>query len=139
MNEKKLKHLMPKAAEQRVIDNPDAVFIDVRCEAENKFVGRPLDCILVPWLDEPDWEPNPDKFVAAVERFIGDRDNIHDLELILICRSGYRSNFAGKCLLEFGFTDVAHVASGFEGDLDENDQRGLLNGWRHDGMPWEQC
>ena len=37
-----------------------------------------------------------------------------------------------------GFTQVSHVASGFEGDLDENDHRGNLNGWRHDGMPWSQ-
>ena len=135
----KLKHLMPKAAMERINNNPDLFFVDVRCEAENKFVGRPLDCILVPWLDDPDWEPDPEKFVAAVKRSIGERDDLLNVELILICRSGYRSTFAGKCLIEFGFSNVAHVASGFEGDLDENDQRGLLNGWRHDGMPWAQC
>jgi len=43
------------------------------------------------------------------------------------------------CLIDHGFTNVSHVLSGFEGDLDENDQRGNLNGWRHDGMPWSQC
>lgn len=130
---------MPKVAMQRIKENPDIFFVDVRCEAENKFVGRPIDCILVPWLDEPNWEPDPEEFVAAVKRFIGARDDLLDVELILICRSGYRSTFAGNCLLEYGFNNVAHVASGFEGDLDENDQRGFLNGWRHDGMPWDQC
>jgi rhodanese-related sulfurtransferase len=34
------------------------------------------------------------------------------VEIILICRSGYRSGDAGKCLLKFGFTNVAHVVSG---------------------------
>jgi hypothetical protein len=27
---------------------------------------------------------------------------------------------------------------GFEGDRNEKDQRGTLNGWRFDGLPWEQ-
>ena len=27
---------------------------------------------------------------------------------------------------------------GFEGDLDDNFKRSTLNGWRHDGLPWEQ-
>ena len=45
----------------------------------------------------------------------------------------------GRCLIDNGFTNVSHVVSGFEGDLDEQDQRGNVNGWRHDGMPWNQC
>ena len=66
------------------------------------------------------------------------RENLLNTEIILICRSGFRSNEALKCLENKGFTQVSHVASGFEGDLDENDHRGNLNGWRHDGMPWSQ-
>ena len=135
----KLAHYLPKKAFEHLQDNADACLIDVRTEAENKFVGRPLDCIFVPWVDEPDWEPHPQGFIAAIKRFIGDREQVLDTEIILICRSGFRSDDAGRCLIEHGFTNVAHVASGFEGDLDENDQRGNVNGWRHDGMPWNQC
>ncbi len=130
---------LPKKAYERLQDNPAAVLFDVRSEAENKFVGRPLNSILVPWLDEPDWEPNPPAFVAEIKRFIGECDNVKETEIILICRSGYRSYDAVKCLIEHGFTNIAHIASGFEGDLDEENQRGHLNGWRHDGMPWNQC
>jgi rhodanese-related sulfurtransferase len=130
---------LPKKALERLQANQETVLIDVRCEAENKFVGRPQDCIFVPWLDDPDWTPNEDEFIAAIKRFIGEKNNFLEREIILICRSGYRSNDAGKCLIEHGFTNVAHVTSGFEGDLDENYQRGNLNGWRHDGMPWLQC
>ncbi|CAB5497429.1 Rhodanese-related sulfurtransferase [uncultured Gammaproteobacteria bacterium] len=130
-----LAQYLPKNALERLKANKDAVLIDVRCEAENKFVGRPVDCIFVPWLDDPDWEANEGEFIAAIGRFNCQKDT----EIILICRSGYRSGDAGKCLLKFGFTNVAHVVSGFEGDLDENDQRGNVNGWRHDGMPWVQC
>ena len=91
--------------------------------------------ILIPWLDEPEWEVDEEKFIKAFSRFDIDKD----AEIILICRSGYRSNDAGKCLIKNGFTNIAHVVSGFEGDLDEEDQRGNVNGWRHDGMPWIQC
>ncbi|MDC9727316.1 MAG: rhodanese-like domain-containing protein [Candidatus Thioglobus sp.] len=128
---------LPKKAVERLQANKEAVLIDVRCEAENKFVGRPTDALFVPWLDDPDWAPNEANFIAAIKRFLG--DEALDVEIILICRSGYRSDDAGKCLLKHGFTNVAHVVSGFEGDLDENDQRGNVNGWRHDGMPWVQC
>ena len=128
---------LPKKAYERLQDNPKAVLIDVRTEAENKFVGRPLNAIFVPWVDEPDWEPHPQAFVQAIKRFIG--EDAAEREIILICRSGYRSDDAGHCLLDHGFTNVSHVVSGFEGDLDENDQRGNVNGWRHDGMPWNQC
>ncbi len=133
-----IQHL-PKKAFERLQVNQDTVLVDVRCEAENKFVGRPIECIFVPWIDDPDWMPNEGEFIAAIKRFIGDKDNFSEREIILICRSGYRSNDAGKCLIEHGFTNVAHVVSGFEGDLDENNQRGNLNGWRHNGMPWLQC
>lgn len=135
----KLVQYLPKQAYERLQENPEALLVDVRTEAENKFVGRPLECVFVPWVDEPDWEPHEKAFVDAIKRFIGERDNILDTEIILICRSGYRSDDAGKCLIKNGFTNVAHVTSGFEGDLDENDQRGNINGWRHDGMPWNQC
>lgn len=135
----KLVQYLPKQAYERLQENPEALLVDVRTEAENKFVGRPLECVFVPWVDEPDWEPHEKAFVDAIKRFIGERDNILDTEIILICRSGYRSDDAGKCLIKNGFTNVAHVISGFEGDLDENDQRGNINGWRHDGMPWNQC
>jgi len=135
----KLVHHLPKRAFEHLQANADAFLIDVRSEAENTFVGRPLNSILVPWLDEPDWEPNPKEFVDVIMRFIGERDNVEETEIILICRSGYRSDDAGRCLIDHGFTNVAHVVSGFEGDLDENDQRGHLNGWRHDGMEWDQC
>lgn len=130
-----LLHYLPKKAFRCLQQNPDAVLIDVRSEAENKFVGRPIDCLFIPWVDEPDWKPSPENFVAAIKRFGCELDT----EIILICRSGYRSTDAGRCLINQGFANVAHVISGFEGDLDEHHQRGNINGWRHDDMPWEQC
>ena len=132
------RNLLPKMAVERLQNNPQALFVDVRSKAEFKYVGYPENSILIPWIDDPDWEPNPEAFSDAVMQEIDGRENLLNTEIILICRSGFRSNEALKCLENKGFTQVSHVASGFEGDLDENDHRGNLNGWRHDGMPWSQ-
>ena len=37
-----------------------------------------------------------------------------------------------------GFSNVINILHGFEGDLDDKFHRSSLNGWRHDGLPWEQ-
>ena len=132
------RNLLPKMAVERMNKNPEAVLIDVRTQAEHKYVGFPENSILIPWFDEPDLESDPDAFYASVIAELSNRSDVMDTELILICRSGFRSNEALKCLQSKGFTCVSHVASGFEGDLDENDHRGNLNGWRNDGMPWSQ-
>ena len=132
------RNLLPKMAIDRLNENPDAVLIDVRTSAEHKYVGFPENSILIPWFDEPDLNSDPSAFCKAVNNHLSDRIDILSTELILICRSGFRSNEALKCLQSNGFTCVSHVASGFEGDLDENDHRGNLNGWRNDGMPWSQ-
>jgi len=132
------RNLLPKMAVERLQNNPQALFVDVRSKAEYKYVGYPENSILIPWIDDPDWEPNPEAFSDSVMQELDGRENLSDTEIILICRSGFRSNEALKCLENKGFTQVSHVASGFEGDLDENDHRGNLNGWRHDGMPWSQ-
>jgi len=132
------RNLLPKMAIERLQNNPQALFVDVRSKAEYKYVGYPENSILIPWIDDPDWEPNPEVFSDLVMQELDGRENSLNTEIILICRSGFRSNEALKCLENKGFTQVSHVASGFEGDLDENDHRGNLNGWRHDGMPWSQ-
>ena len=132
------RNLLPKMAVERMNENPEAVLIDVRTRAEHKYVGFPDNSILIPWFDEPDLESDPDAFYNSVIDALSDRSDAMDTELILICRSRFRSNEALKCLQSKGFRCVSHVASGFEGDLDENDHRGNLNGWRNDGMSWSQ-
>ena len=132
------RNLLPKMAVERLQSNSQALFVDVRSKAEYKYVGYPENSILIPWIDDPDWQPNPEAFSDLVMQELDGRENLLNTEIILICRSGFRSNEALKCLENKGFTQVSHVASGFEGDLDENEHRGNLNGWRHDGMPWSQ-
>ncbi len=128
-----MKSLNPQEAFQFLKNNPNAVLVDVRSEIEFLFVGHPVGSIHVPWNDGPDWEINPD-FVAHVKKIANEARPV-----LLICRSGVRSLEAGKALKEAGFREVYNVRHGFEGDLDESHHRSSLNGWRHDGLPWEQC
>ena len=130
------RNLLPKMAVDRLNENPEAVLIDVRTSAEHKYVGFPENSILIPWFDEPDLNSNPSAFCKAVNNHLSYRSDILSAELILICRSGFRSNEALKCLQSNGFTCVSHVASGFEGDLDENDHRGIVCMPRCLIVPW---
>ena len=34
---------------------------------------------------------------------------------------------------------MANVLHGFEGELDGDHHRNAKSGWRHEGLPWEQC
>ncbi len=127
-----MKHLTPKEAYDFLKSTPEAVFIDVRSEIEHMFVGHPEGSMLVPWIDGPDWEINPD-FVAHVKKAAS-----VNRPVVLICRSGKRSIDAGKALEHAGLKEIYNVLHGFEGDLDDNHHRNSINGWRFDGLPWAQ-
>jgi len=97
-------------------------------------VGRPPGAINVPWYEYPDLTPNPDVFVkAVVQEVVG-----LEKPVVLICRSGVRTLDAGVALEAAGFTDVYNVLHGFEGGLNDSFHRSAVNGWRCDGLPWEQ-
>ena len=123
-------------------ENPGALIIDVRSSMEFLFVGHPTGAIHIPWLDEPEWVVNP-HFVQDVRKVLlggVSSDNDDDgVPLLLICRSGKRSREAGKKLLAAGLQNVFNIDEGFEGELNEDHQRGKLGGWRFHGLPWEQC
>ncbi len=134
--------ISPQEAYERMQNNPQAVLIDIRSTMEHLMIGHPRDAIHIPWLDEPDWIVNP-RFVAQVREvllggFLG-ADEDKPPSVILICRSGRRSVEAGKALIDAGIKNVSHIDTGFEGPLDDNHQRSTIAGWRHDGLPWQQC
>ncbi len=127
-----MQHLTPKQAFEFLKSNPEAVLIDVRSEIEHMFVGHPERAMLIPWVDGPDWEINPN-FVSQVKKAAS-----ADRPVVLICRSGRRSVDAGLVLEKAGLTEVYNVMHGFEGDLDDHHHRNSINGWRFDGLPWVQ-
>ena len=61
-----------------------------------------------------------------------------DTSLLMLCRSGVRSLAAGNAALTAGYQTVINISDGFEGDLDADQQRGHLNGWRCAGLAWRQ-
>lgn len=127
-------HLKPKEAYAFLAENSEALFIDCRTDAEYFFVGHAIGSIHVGWYDGPDWELNRN-FIPDVKKLSG---GVNDKPVVIICRSGKRSVEAGEALESAGFKRVINVTHGFEGDRNDLSQRGMLNGWRFDGLPWEQ-
>ncbi len=127
-----MKHLTPREAFEFLKKTPQAVFIDCRSEMEYLFVGHAVGALHIGWNDGPDWDINP-MFVKQVKKVASATRPI-----VLICRSGHRSVDAGEELEKAGFTDIYNVLNGFEGDLDESHHRNFRNGWRVEGLPWEQ-
>lgn len=120
--------------------DPRSLLIDVRSSMEFLFVGHPKGAVHIPWIDEPDWVIN-ENFVTEIRKLAlgGLKESTDDTAIILICRSGNRSDEAGKLLSDAGIKNVYHIDEGFEGKLDDNHQRSTLGGWRYHGLPWEQC
>ena len=131
-----MEHLSPKETVEFLRRHADALFIDCRSEMEYLFVGHPVGALHVAWNDGPDWDVNP-HFVGQVKKLAG---QLHAKRpIVLICRSGNRSQEAGEALERAGFERVYNVKHGFEGELDEQHHRNTRTGWRFDGLPWEQC
>lgn len=122
-------------------EQPAAVLVDIRSTVEFLYVGHPIGAVHVPWIDEPNWQTNPN-FASEIRKLLDDGSDADEeasaIPLILICRSGKRSQEAGQALLDDGLHNVFHVAEGFEGELDAQHHRGTLGGWRFHGLPWEQ-
>ena len=120
-------------------EDPRAVLIDVRTDAEWAYVGSPdlsklgKAVVRLSWQEFPEMEINPN-FVdqlnaAGVEK---------DQTLLFICRSGARSKSAALAMTEAGFPECHNVAEGFEGDRDSGGHRGMANGWKQRRLPWVQ-
>jgi rhodanese-related sulfurtransferase len=110
-----------------------AVLVDVRSIEERTFVGYVPDSLHVPWASGTALSRNP-RFVRELEAKLGGKDRV----VLLLCRSGKRSALAAEAATKAGMTLVFSVQEGFEGDLDDKQQRGHLNGWRQRGLPWVQ-
>lgn len=115
--------------------------IDIRSTSEFLFVGHPVGVVHVPYIDEPDWEPNP-CFTTQVRDLlsvVADQKVKWEDLIFLICRSGERSKAVGQVLIEAGVDNVFSIIDGFEGPLNEQDHCSGISGWRYDGLLWAQC
>ncbi|MFI5506727.1 rhodanese-like domain-containing protein [Mycobacterium sp. NPDC051804] len=130
--------ITPEEAWKLLTDDPRAVLVDCRTEAEWRFVGvadlSSLDreVVYVEW-NSSDGKHN-DNFVDDLKDAgvtVGDRP------VVFLCRSGNRSIGAAETATEAGIAPSYNVLDGFEGNLDENRHRGGT-GWKAVGLPWRQ-
>jgi rhodanese-related sulfurtransferase len=130
--------ITPEQAWNLLSENPEAVLVDVRTDAEWRFVGVPdlsslgRDVVYIEW-NRTDGTRN-DNFVAELIDHVPPRD---DRPVVFLCRSGNRSIGAAEAATEAGIAPSYNVLDGFEGHLDDEGHRGGV-GWRAIGLPWKQ-
>lgn len=118
-----------------ILQSPDAVLIDVRTIAEWTFVGVPdlgslgKQVRLVEWSTFPAGEQNAAFLTEATEGLTAEQP------IVVLCRSGARSQAAGQAMINAGFTQAYNVTAGFEGPLGPDSQRS--GGWKSK-LPWQQ-
>lgn len=130
--------ITPEQAWKLLSESPEAVLVDVRTEAEWRFVGVPdlaslgRDVVYIEWVDG-NGTPN-ENFVADLLEQVpagGQRP------VVFLCRSGHRSIGAARAATRAGVLPSYNVLDGFEGQLDGDRHRGG-SGWRATGLPWTQ-
>jgi len=109
----------------------EAALVDVRSDAERAWVGFIPGAIALAWKQWPGMEMNPNF----------DRDLLAAApagkKIVMLCRSGVRSIATAQRATELGLT-AYNILEGFEGDPDDQAQRGRKGGWRFHGLPWQQ-
>ena len=120
-------------------ENPRALVVDVRTDAEWSFVGLPdlspigREVVTIAWQVFPTMQVNTD-FVVDLQA-AGCTAQHH---LYFLCRSGVRSLHAAMAAMAAGFPHAFNIADGFEGPCDGNGHRGRVAGWKAEGLPWRQ-
>ncbi|MGV0731772.1 rhodanese-like domain-containing protein [Mycolicibacter sinensis] len=127
--------ITPEQAWAMLRDDATATLVDVRTDAEWRFVGLPdlsglgREVVCIEWVHS-DGNPNHDFSRELAARVAGG-------PAIFLCRSGNRSIPAAEAGTALGLEPSYNVLDGFEGQLDEYSHRGGT-GWRAVGLPWTQ-
>jgi rhodanese-related sulfurtransferase len=141
--------ISPLEAWDLLRERDDAVLVDVRTEAEWRYVGVPdtsgigRPTVLIEWVSYPAGARN-DKFVDQLKEALSGRSAgsapggiTGGSPVIFLCRSGQRSIGAAEAATAAGIEPSYNVLDGFEGAIDEDGHRGA-SGWRALGLPWRQ-
>ncbi|BBH14151.1 MULTISPECIES: rhodanese-like domain-containing protein [Chromobacterium] len=124
--------LTPQEAHQLKQAMPEAVLLDVRSAAEWQFVGVVPYAQRLEWRSFPGMQPNP-RFLEQLQSMLP-KGGV----LMLMCRSGVRSDEVARMAAAAGFTEAYNVLEGFEGDKDAAGHRNTVGGWKARGLPWQQ-
>jgi rhodanese-related sulfurtransferase len=103
-----VREVMPWDLEERIRENPDLLIVDVR-EPDEFDAMHIRGSLSVPRgilesAAEWDYEETEPELVQARER-----------EVVVVCRSGYRSVLAAHSLQVLGFNDVVSLKTGLRG------------------------
>jgi rhodanese-related sulfurtransferase len=134
--------ITPLEAWKMLSDNPRAVLVDVRTDAEWRLVGVPdlsslgREVVYVEW-NTTDGKRNGNFATELRDRIPPADAGGGERPMVFICRSGHRSIGAAEVATAAGFTPAYNVLDGFEGHLNANGHRGET-GWRAIGLPWKQ-
>jgi rhodanese-related sulfurtransferase len=128
--------ITPLEAWKLLSDNPQAVLVDVRTDAEWRFVGVPdlsslgRNAVFIEWNTAAGHNQN---FLAELKGQLPAESG----PVVFLCRSGNRSIGAAETATEAGIEPSYNILDGFEGNLDALGHRGET-GWRAVGLPWKQ-
>lgn len=129
----------PEAAYQALIDDQEAVLVDVRTHPELVYVGFPdlagigKRLVAVVWQTYPQGQQNPNFVNDLREAGVDETKTVY-----FLCRSGARSRAAAMLATAAGYERAYNIGAGFEGSVDEHGHRGTRNGWKASGLPWRQ-
>ncbi len=134
-----VENITPRQAWEALLNDPAAQLVDVRTDAEWQYVGLPdlrpagKRAVLVSWQYFPSGDVN-----AGFIEDLRDAGLNPGHRLLFLCRSGVRSMAAAETAQAAGFPVCCNVAQGFEGHPDAHGHRGMVAGWKADGLPWRQ-
>ena len=134
--------ITPEQAWKLLSDNPQAVLVDVRTDAEWRWVGVPdlsslgHEVVYIEW-NSNDGARNKNFLTELQDRVAPSEAGAGERPVVFLCRSGNRSIGAAEVATEAGITPAYNMLDGFEGNLNANGRRGET-GWRAVGLPWKQ-
>ncbi len=120
----------PEEAFEIMQKNTKAVLVDVRTKAELDLVGHLPNAIHVEWASYPGMVANQN-FSSQLQAIVP-----LDACVIFMCRTGGRSHNAANVAATLGYKNAYNMLEGFEGEANAFNQRTLINGWKHAGLPW---
>ncbi|MBO0899328.1 rhodanese-like domain-containing protein [Cellulomonas sp. zg-ZUI222] len=132
--------LTPTEAWDLLAERDDAVLVDVRTDAEWRYVGVPdlrglgRQAALVEWVSYPSGRPNAAFLDQLSAAGVAPGD---ERPVVFLCRSGQRSIGAAQAATAAGYGPAYNVLEGFEGPTGPDGHRGHT-GWRAAGLPWLQ-
>ena len=105
---KDVKEVLPWDLEERLQENPDLLIVDVREPEEFEAMHIPNSINVPRGILESACEWDYEETVPELVR-------ARDREIVVVCRSGYRSVLAANSMLFLGYENVASLQTGLRG------------------------